>query len=87
MVGHLCVTFMKSQFYGLRFKRNQDIMEAAGSSETFIDFYWNTWHLIPEDSSLHMKTFTVCRSTVRRNVFAGSQILSIVTASFLSLSS
>ena len=62
-------------------------MEGAGSSETFIHFYWNTWHLIPEDSSLHMKTFIVYHTMICRNVFAGSQILSIVTASSLSLSS
>jgi len=37
-------------------------MEAAGLSKTVLHFYWNTWHYIPEDSSLHMKTFIMYRN-------------------------
>jgi len=43
-------------------------METVGSSKTVIHFYWNTWHYIPEDSSLHMKTFSMYRSMICSNM-------------------
>jgi hypothetical protein len=42
--------------------------QAAGSSETVIHFYWNSWHHIPEESSLHMKTFIMYHSMICRNM-------------------
>jgi hypothetical protein len=46
-------------------------MEAAGSSETVIHFYCNTWHHIPEDSSLQMKTFVMYCSMICINMCLG----------------
>jgi hypothetical protein len=60
-------------------------MEAAGLSETFMLFCWNTWHHIPEDRSLKWIYLLFSRHYMQQYVFAGSQILSTVSASFLSL--